>query len=292
METIIDKTIDDSSSESNDTNKIVTLNTSENLNKTLLKVLDEELTNKKLIKHLNDVFSKKGMNKLTVAGLFNGGRSLETLSNMQLMAFVQGCYDILEWDNLNPEKLFSDRDLNAYDGYIVEEQLVNTMHFKYFRKIDDFNYEGYVPYEDLYSWYSNTLITYNAESQRAPRLKQTGKANALRKQIALKDKNVKDIATEMVSGSYEEDMIIFNIRMIRGAIPNFTFTPLLSEKDEDGNDVDIIGNIDVTPDYERGSRSQTVCECIDGWHRLSGLARAIGDYKKAIILYWLQLRTD
>lgn len=72
------------------------LHTEESVDLALVEIINKEFTNKQLIKHLNDVFSEKGLNQGKVSCLFNKEQTIRELTSMERMAFVVGCYDVLK----------------------------------------------------------------------------------------------------------------------------------------------------------------------------------------------------
>ena len=57
--------------------------------------------------------------------------------------------------NLNPNNYFSDAMLEGYKNYISVTEEINTMHFKNFIQVNDFEYYGNITYEDVYKYMNN-----------------------------------------------------------------------------------------------------------------------------------------
>ena len=64
------------------------------------KILDEEYRNKELVNHLRDIFAKKGLPINIISTLFSREQDWQDISKMGQIGFVDGCYNILKWDNL------------------------------------------------------------------------------------------------------------------------------------------------------------------------------------------------
>lgn len=236
----------------------------------LEKLINEEFSNRKLINKLQEIFTKKGLSTNIIQSIFSEDQSFFDLNELCQVGFIQGCYEGLEWEYLNPEQWFKNEQLVAFDMYENVEKIVTTMKFKTMKKIDDFNYLGYIDWEQIYDYYNNVLIYYNKDTQREGTYKKLGTKNHVIRTITVNDKAVREIADLIKKGKYEEDMIILNLLLKDNNILQ------ISEEQR----IEDIYDVEITPNYDINSPSYTVCSILDGYHRLKAFVLAYESCKR------------
>ena len=222
------------------------------------KILKNEFDNTELKKSLNESFASKNLNLKTIPLLFEGKKFVEQLSDYELIAFTKGAYAIFRGNkNLNPNNYFSDAMLEGYKNYISVTEEINTMHFKNFIQVNDFEYYGNITYEDIYKYMNNNLILYTLDIQRSPTFKKVGSSYI--KTATIDTKAVKNIEETVLKGELETTQIVLTLLVDDGEhIPKFEFKP----KFENVGDIIIDQPISLN----------------DGMHRCLGICSAVAKH--------------
>jgi hypothetical protein len=240
-------------------------------------ILKEQYKNKKLSDAITKKFREKNLNIRLMSSLFGGEKQWQTLSEYEKIAFVDGAHDGLpDMEILDINKWFSDDVLVRYDSAVKEIKEVNSIFIKDAIKIDDYNYLGYAPISDIYNWYSNTLLIYNFEAQREPVYQTigTGDKKITFETYSINDKAKMEIAKSIIAGTYEEDMLIYNV------LNQENSKNVLQVRETLKYGTETICDVEVTPNYDRTSNNYTVVNPLDGMHRtLAGVLAYEEAYK-------------
>ena len=222
------------------------------------KLLKEEFDNTELKKSLNESFASKNLNLKTIHLLFEGKKFVEQLNDYELIAFCKGAYNIFRSNkNLRPDNYFSAAMLESYKNYISVTEEINTMHFKNFIQVNDFEYYGNITYEDVYKYMNNNLILYTLDIQRSPTFKKLGSGYI--KTATIDSKAVKNIEDTVLKGELETTQIVLTLLVDdKENIPRFEFRP----KFENVGDVIIDQPISLN----------------DGMHRCLGICSAVAKH--------------
>jgi hypothetical protein len=240
------------------------------------KIVNEEFKNLKLTDEVTKKFKDKNLSIRLIPALFGGDKQWSDFSEIEQIAFIEGAKKGLDWEILNTEKWFSNKSLIDYDSRTVEIKQIDSMFFKNIRKIDNNNYLGYEKLKTIYEWFNNTMLIYNYDSQREPIYMSIGTKGRIVKTYSVNSKAIIEIKKSMIEGTYEEDLLIYNV-----LIQNQKNIPQVSEtqKFED------IYDLEVKPNYDRKSINYTVVNPLDGWHRtLAGVMAYEECLKKGIEL--------
>jgi len=242
------------------------------LEENIYKKLSSQIDNTTMFLNITKQLSKKGLNTMVIPSLMDETKTVSELSDMELIAILQGIFETFNEKEFNPENYFGENTISEYEDYFYQEEKVTELNLKNFTKIDDFNYSGYLSYKDIYLYYTNMLIRYNKKSQRASKLKLIGSnKDIVVREMDINMSSVEEIAMDMINGMYEEDCITLNIRLINEqTVPQFKFTPRFEN----------IGDIKIVPNYDRKSKNYTSVDCIDGMHRIMASVIATRKYKE------------
>lgn len=227
-------------------------------------IINKQYNNKSLAGIITKKFREKNISVRLMSSLFGGETKWQNLTDYQKVAFIDACSEGLpDMKILDINKWFSDEVLVKYDSKIKEIKEINSIYLKDFRKIDDYNYLGYITLEDIYNWYNNTLLIYNYEAQREPTYKTigTGEKKITYETYTINDKAKMEIAKSIIEGTYEEDMLIYNVLIQDN--PKNVLQVNETEKYNSGT----IYDVEVVPNYNRTSNHYTVVNPLDGWHR-------------------------
>ena len=141
-------------------------------------------------------------------------------------------------------------------------------------KINPYTFLGRISYGDLVDYIHEGLIRYNKETQRQPTLRKLGTKGGYVRDITLNMKSVKEIANLMYDGKFDENEIIFNIRLSNDkSNPKYKFHNLYEQ---------IFGYLLITPNtfVQEDSEDFTIVEILDGYHRIKGAEMAVAKARK------------
>lgn len=230
------------------------------LEKALVKTLDEECNNYQFRKHLNKSFSDKKLSLKIPALLLDSDdltdfNQLDTIEKITLINSIYTFYGE-KAEVFKPSNYFSSSELTRWDTFLPTKELmessINSIRFRNVIKISDSHYVCYMTLKELYLMKKNMLVRYNKQSQRKPNKKTIGTKGFKVEEISLNQQAKDEIKMEFKKGKFTPNLITFNILVQDNKIPNI---------EEDGND------IIVTPNYDRESDRTTYVDCIDGYHR-------------------------
>ena len=227
----------------------------------------QDVLNKKVQKAVCIAFEEKGLNQNIPMSIFNQAQMVSQLDDVELMIFADACYLITKEEKFSLKRYFADTKINEYTTYKYEEEKINTMHFKLFKKLSEKNYRGSISYKDLFLYFKNELIIYNVHAQRGSTAKAIGTGEQFVRSITVKKEGVKEIAQLILDGKFEEVEIILNCRLVPKKSPNFNFESI--EKYPN------IGDIYFTPNLDKDADDNGMCEIIDGYHKSLGIIEAV-----------------
>ena len=236
------------------------------------KIIQKEYKNKKLIRNLNKEFAEKGLNEVTPTGILDQTLQYETLTQEERIAFIKGSYDILEWDALKPQVVFSESQLVDYKIFMntdpnknLKEMILDDM-----TEIDELNYTGRVTYNQCDVLLSNVAWKYNPKTQRASTSEKIGTKDGYARKIDVNWNNVHEIADLIMDGKIEDNQIIINVLLTGDNNPDKIF------QSEFRN----FGRLTVRPHYDIDAENFTVMHILDGYHRILGAREASRRYKE------------
>ncbi|NRU52434.1 hypothetical protein [Clostridium beijerinckii] len=235
------------------------------------KIINEEFNNQKLIDALTLKFEEKGFSVRLITLLFGGEQTWEDIPELARVTFVEASKEALEWEILNIDKWFEDNTLAMYEAKVNELKTMDSIVIKNMTRIDDFNFYGYITYETIYNAFNNSLLVYNKESQRESTYKKLGTTGKILREITLNEQSVEEIKNAMIEGTYEQDMVIYNILLTsQDIIPQVQIT----EK------FDNVCDVEIVPNYARKSKNYTIVNIVDGYHRTVASVRAYSECLK------------
>lgn len=235
------------------------------LNDSLKEVFIKEVNNDTLLDALNKKFTKKNLNNKTIACLFDETKEVEDLNLIEKIAITETIYALKKDEKFNVDLYYSDNDLMDYEGFVNHEKKIKDIEINNCIRIDDENYRGIISARQVYDYMNGMLIRYNKDTQRATKLKKIGTSDTYTRKISLNKKAVNEIAGLILANEFEESEIILNVRAIKGKTPQLIF------EEKQGN----IGDLLITPNYDRSSKMTTYVEILDGFHRLNGYYNAV-----------------
>jgi hypothetical protein len=215
-------------------------------------IAEVKVDRKKVLK-VNNFLSESGVSLGTFDEISKGDKQLSTLESSMLCVLSDALYELTGNGNLKPDQWFTTKEIN----YAKKELMNNTetnrimlpIALENVEMVNIDNYITKIKMSDLVQWFHSQLIIYDFDTQRSAKFK-TGK-NGVVPVPDINLKSVKDIAENMLNGTYLEDMITLNI---------------YSDEAE-------------AVDYNSKSRLLTINEqaaisILDGFHRLQGGVRA------------------
>jgi hypothetical protein len=236
------------------------------------KIINEEFNNQKLTDALTIKFKEKGFPVRLITLLFAGEQTWEDVPELAKVAFVDATKEVLsDMEILDIDKWFDDQTLATYESKVNELKSVDSIFIQNATKVDDFNYSGYISYETIYNAFNNSLLVYNKETQRESTYKKLGTTGRTLREITLNEKAVEEIKEAMINGTYEQDMVIYNVLMTK---PDITLQINETQKLEN------IYDLEIVPNYDRKSKHYTIVNIVDGYHRTMACVRAYSECLK------------
>lgn len=245
--------------------------TLQKLNVIIQQVIEEYCNDIKFINKAVEYFAKKNID-IKVPNLLMGDNiAFEDLNIIEKICFTDACYNILLWSDLNPKYYFSEGELYSYDTFIKDDnEICESIIIKNARRISDNQFEGYLTLRELYLYRKNFLIRYNRKTQRKGNVKTIGTKGMKVYETYLNRNSVKDIKQEFLAEDFIPNLITLNVLIMDGKIPDIRFI----EKFED------IGDLIITPNLDRDSKTTTFVDIIDGYHRYTGACEAYEEAKE------------
>lgn len=246
---------------------------SDNISESAIKkIIQKEYKNKALIRNLNKEFAEKGLNEEIPTGLFEQTLQYETLTQEERIAFIKGSYEILEWEALKPQSVFTETQLVDYKVFMNADENKNLkeMVLDGMTEIDGLNYTGRVDYYKCDLYISNVIWKYNPKTQRASISKKLGTRDGYAREIDVNWDHVHEIADLILKGKFEDNQILINVLLTGDNNPDKTF---LSK-------IDNYGRLIIKTHYDIEAENFTVMHILDGYHRILGAREAARRYRE------------
>lgn len=238
-------------------------------------IINDKLFKGELWKLVNKEFEKKGLDYRSLQLLLdNHLKTASSLTDYELIAIAKSAYKVLEREDLNPERYFSDITLLDYDNYknTSNEEKLTQIYFKNFKFINNTDSKGEITYKELYDYLNNTMFLYDHDSQRSPKFRNVGSKNGEIKKlkvINLDMSAVTSICNSVLDRKFEDSEIILNCELIKGKKQKYKRLYKYEK---------MLGDIIIEPDYNINSESTTRVSIIDGYHRCKGIMMALNKH--------------
>lgn len=237
-----------------------------NYEQTIKNIIKENIKDDKMLNGMVAAFAEKGLNINVPTMLFNNEIIEESLSTNDLICL--GNYLFLKgYTTLKPENSFSNLELEAYEQYVVvnDENRINTIQLKEFRKINDTTYIGYLTPKYLLQLRNNKLVAYYKGLQRKSTVTKTKNGNIIEK-ATINKKNVKDLKERFLKKDIVPTEITFSILATPGKNINFIEEKVIGTQN--------IYDLYIKPEFNRNAEDYTPFLIPDGFHRFTGLCNA------------------
>lgn len=245
------------------------------VNKLLIKTIDKNLNNNKLIMCINKYFTQKGFSVEIVEGLFNGEISVNLLTDYYKMALCRAmeeyfCSDVKGGVNLEQTKINASKGefklenywvetlIHAFDGVTAKKVVVNQILLNGFTRKDRAEWCGYMTYEQIYNYLILSRFYYNYDSQREPTVVSLGK-NKVVVVPTINKESVDSISEAIISGDFEDTQIVLNCRIGDNNVYKLSSYEVFKNDDVQIDNLEIFQKLDV----------------VDGMHRILGISKAV-----------------
>lgn len=239
-------------------------------NKIIEKLINTQIKNKQLINEIRREFESKNLQYSKASAVFNLLKDFNELTTNEKIAFITASYRVLQKEDLIPDRFFGKNSLVEYQMFTNQDEKFETIKLEQVRRINDFEYQGYMPDKITYLCMKHGLFYYNINTQRPYEAKAIGDKGKYLRQLDINWKNVNEMVELMKEGKFEDTEITLNVRRIVGYDANFRFTPQWND----------IGVFEVTPNYDTNSEDFTIVDIADGTHRLLAKEKYVDWYYK------------
>lgn len=229
----------------------------EQLENELSIVLNEIKGDKKLVIEFKKEMSKHGIKAGDVQSVITGALSLDQLTIRVLCLLTIKLHKLTDRSNIDPELYFTTSEIkdSSLLEIVEDERPTLPYTFENVELIEQDSYSGKIDIQELKKIF-DTLLVYNFETQREPRLvKGKNEEDEIIQKPKTNPKSVNDIAELLKSGRLISSTLTFNI---------------VAGSSDSGNDV-IYNAKDRTLTVSKGAK----ITILDGYHRISGVLKAL-----------------
>ncbi|MBP3928248.1 MAG: hypothetical protein J6D47_01605, partial [Peptostreptococcaceae bacterium] len=233
----------------------------------LYKCIENNVTDRRLIKELADIFMEKGLAGNIPAQVFGDSLELEELTEMELITLTDGLIG-RKLLNVSLKDFFGISKLLDYKTFKNDVVILKDVEFSNVVQISP--NQWICPFwsvQDIFNTVESRLIRYNFETQRSPTY--TNKYGRTKRKITLNPVAVDEIAEEFLNDSFTPNLITLNVPVI-DKMPNITFKDAVDQQTGE-----IIKKLIITPDFDIESANSTSLDITDGYHRISGVVKAM-----------------
>ncbi|GAB6930091.1 DNA sulfur modification protein DndB [Paenibacillus sp. JCM 10914] len=226
----------------------------EELEKSLLIVLEEIKHDRKILELVNRELKKYSVTNGTINSIARGHERIASIETAKLCLICLAVHTITGIHSISPYEYFSEREVE--ESKKVSGRLQTNQVLKLPIQLEDVimleldHYITKVKMSDLVQMYHSQLITYDYETQRSPKFKST-KSGVL-PVPDINKKSVEDISQHMLSETYLSDMLTLNVYSTE-------VEPILFNRQN------------KTLTINKGA----IISILDGFHRLQGGVRAV-----------------
>ncbi|QSF43472.1 DNA sulfur modification protein DndB [Paenibacillus tianjinensis] len=175
-------------------------------------ITEIKVDRKKVLK-VNNLLSELGVPFGTFDEISKGDKQLSTVDSSLLCALSETLYEVSGNTNLKSDQWFTNKEISYAKKELSNNNETNRIILPIaLENVEIVNIDNYITkikMVDLVQWFHSQLIIYDFETQRSAKFK-TGK-NGVVPVPDINLKSVKDIADNMLNGTYLEDMITLNI---------------------------------------------------------------------------------
>lgn len=234
------------------------------------RLINTQVKNKQLINEIRKEFESKKLQYSKVSAVFNLLKDFDELETNEKIAFVTASYRILKKEELIPNRFFGNNALVKYQMFTNQSEKFDTIRLEQVRRINDFEYQGYIPDRILALSMEYGLLYYNIDTQRPYEAKAVGDKGRYLRKLDINQKNVDEMFELMKEGKFEDTEITLNVRRIKGYDSKWHFTPQWND----------IGMFEITPNYDTNSKNFTIVDIADGTHRILAKKKYVEWYYK------------
>ena len=186
----------------------------EKLEEMISEIITEIKVDRKKVLKVNNLLSDKGVKIGTFDMIAKGSQTLSSVEASLLCALTDVLYATTGNTDLKPDNWFSEKEISYALKAIKESsemsnRIILPIAIENVEMVSIDNYITKIKMTELVSWFHSQLIIYDFDTQRSAKYK-VGKDGV----VPVPDINlnsVKDIAENMLNGTYLEDMITLNI---------------------------------------------------------------------------------
>ena len=188
------------------------------LEKELNSILEDYSNDNKVIDAVvNSLVEKHNFSRGRIVGIFTQSTPISYFSNIELCLVVKYLYITTKEYKIKLEDWFNENEIQAAEIYKFIDDEKTTMIVLH--NVDQINNYQWIctkeTYQNVALYMQNGLITYNKNTQRQPTVRKYG--DKITYSPNIKPSKVNAIKQEMISGTFNPNTIIWNIRRVDGS---------------------------------------------------------------------------
>jgi len=188
------------------------------LEKELNSILEDYSNDNKVIDAVVDsLVEKHNFSRGRIVGIFTQSTPINYFSNIELCLVVKYLYITTKKYKIKLEDWFNENEIQAAEIYKFIDDEKTTMIVLH--NVDQINNYQWIctkeTYQNVALYMQNGLITYNKNTQRQPTVRKYG--DKITYSPNIKPSKVNAIKQEMISGTFNPNTIIWNIRRVDGS---------------------------------------------------------------------------
>lgn len=178
-------------------------------------VLEDYSNDTKIIEKVADKLTERGISRGRVNGIFTQSIPLQYVLDDELCVLTKTVFSHTHDETIKPDDYYNETELQNADLFKVIEEKTTKIVLHYVDQIGDNQWIcTKEDYQNVGEYINNSLITYNKNTQRQPLIKKSG--GKVYYVPNIKQTKVDAMVKEMVDGTFNSNVITWNIRKING----------------------------------------------------------------------------
>ncbi|SNZ10006.1 DNA-sulfur modification-associated [Terribacillus aidingensis] len=208
-----------------------------------------------------------------VQGIINDTSKIKGLNSPELYVYAEAVYNFTEKEEVDPDKYYPTRmakEIATEFKGETEETVSFPYVFEGIEQVAEDDFIGTIKASEIKKLMDSQLIQYNFDTQREARLRKNSKTEEIIPIPKVNESSVNEIVNLIKNDDLISSMLTFNARLGSGDTP--------------GEEI-IYNSDDRTLTINPG----TLFDCMDGFHRVSGIVTALLQYPDKDMIFKINI---